>query len=365
MAKAITVDGPDLIVSVNPHVHTGETVRSTMTDVVIALAPAALLGVWNFGLRGALLLLVSILSAVVAEEVCTRLRGVESTIGDMSAALTGLFLALVCPVNMPLWMAAAGSAFSVVIAKQIYGGVGRNPYNPALAGRAYLLVAYPAALTTWVTLDKVSSELWFQLSYPVTDAITGATPLGILKETYVKAGDFAGAAAYAKAHMLEAFVGLGPGPLGPTGFGPQLGIMGSLGETSALALLLGALLLLAKDHITWHIPVGTLGGMFATGALVYGSPLSGDALTISFFGLLTGGAIIGAFYMATDMVTSPVTKRGRLYFGLGVGVLTVLIRRFGAYPEGMSFAVLLMNNLTPLIDHYTLPYVFGQTERRG
>lgn len=361
MAKAITVDGPDLIVSVNPHVHTGETIRSTMADVIIALLPAALLGIWNFGLRAALILGVSIVAAVVAEEICTRMRGVPSTVNDMSAALTGLFIGLVCPVQMPLWMAAVGSGFSIVIAKQIYGGVGRNPYNPAMAGRAYLLVAYPAALTTWMALDKLATDCWFSLSYAATDAVTAATPLGILKEDFIKQGRWAEASAYAQEMLGPAFLGLGPGP---GGFGPQWGIAGSLGETSALALLLGALLLFKKNHISWHIPGGVLGGMFATGLLVYGTPFSGTAFTLSFFGLFAGGAMLGAFYMATDMVTSPTTKAGRLYFGLGVGVLTVLIRRFGAYPEGMSFAILLMNNLTPLIEHWTLPFVFGQTERR-
>lgn len=362
MAKAITVDGPDLVVSLNPHVHTGETIRSTMTDVILSLTPAVLVGIWSFGLRAALLIVVSIVAAVVAEEVSTRMRGVPSTVSDMSAVLTGLFLAMVCPVNMPLWMAAAGSAFSIVVAKQIFGGVGRNPYNPAAAGRAYLLVAYPAALTTWVALDKVSSELWFQLSYTATDAVTTATPLGVLKEQFFKAGRWDEAATYCMERLPGAFLGVGPGP---GGFGPDLGIVGSLGEVSAAALLLGSLYLFAKSHITWQIPVGTLGGMFATGLLVYGTPFSGPAFQISFFGLFAGGAMIGALFMATDMVTSPVTKMGRLYFGLGVGILTVLIRRFGAYPEGMSFAIILMNNLTPLIDHWTLPYVFGQTERKN
>ncbi len=357
MAKSITIEGPELIVSVNPHVHTGESIRSTMLDVIVALLPATALGIYSFGLRGVLLLAVSIGAAVLAEEICTRLRGVPSTVDDLSAALTGLFLGLVCPVNMPLWMAAAGSVFAIVIAKQIYGGVGRNPYNPALAGRAYLLVAYPAALTTWVGLDKLHASMstWMAPIYAL-DGLTAATPLGVLKEEYIKTGRWAEAAARIQQEgwMLKGFLG----------FGPEYGIAGSLGETSALALLLGALYLLSKSHVTWHIPVGCLGGMFGTGLLVYGTPLAGPAWTLSLFGLLSGGAILGAFYMATDMVTSPTTRNGRLYFGIGVGILTVLIRRFGAYPEGMSFAVLLMNNLTPLIDHWTLPYVFGQTERK-
>lgn len=356
MAKTITVDGPDLVVSVNPHVHTGETIRSTMLDVILALAPAAAVGVYNFGLRGLLLIAVSVGAAMAAEEACTRMRGVPSTIHDLSAALTGFFLALVCPVNMPLWMAAVGSAFSVVIAKQIFGGVGRNPYNPAMAGRAYLLVAYPAALTTWVGLDKIRvlSANWFNPFFSM-DGITAATPLGVLKETYIKNGQWAEAASYANETMGRAFIGIGA----------DWGIGGSLGETSALLLLVGALFLWSKSHITWQIPVGVLGGMWATGLVVYGTPFSPEAFTISTFGLVTGGAFMGAFYMATDMVTSPVTKRGRLYFGIGVGILCVLIRRFGAYPEGMSFAILLMNNCVPLIDHYTLPLVFGQTERKG
>ncbi len=231
-----------------------------------------------------------------------------------------------------------------------------------MAGRAYLLVAYPAALTTWVALNKVATDLWFSISYTTTDAITAATPLGFLKENLIKQGLWAEASQYACDNMAAAFLGFGPGP---GGFGPELGIAGSLGETSALALLLGALFLIKKNHVSWHIPAGVLGGMFGTGLLVYGTPFSPGAFTISLFGLFTGGAMLGAFYMATDMVTSPTTRNGRLYFGLGVGFLTVLIRRFGAYPEGMSFAILLMNNLTPLIDQYTLPYVFGQTERRN
>lgn len=352
MAKEIVVEGEPPVVSVNPHVHTGESIRSTMLDVIIALTPAALVGIYSFGLRGALLIAVSVLAAVVTEEVCTRMRGVPSTIGDLSAALTGLFLALVCPVNMPLWMAVVGCVFSIAISKQIYGGVGRNIYNPALVGRAYLLVAYPAALTTWIGLDKLSATIgWASLTYPLTDAVTTATPLGVLRETYFRAGDFVGAAEYCSSNMLSAILGVGGEP-------------GSLGETSVVALLIGAVLLLRKAHITWHIPVGTLLGMYVTGLFVYGTPLMGPAWTISFYGLWAGGAVLGAFYMATDMVTSPVTQSGRFYFGLGCGILTVLIRRYGAYPEGMSFAILLMNNVTPLIDYYTLPLVFGQTERK-
>lgn len=364
MAKAITVEGPDLIVSVNPHIHTGESIQSTMGDVILALLPAALIGVWNFGLRAGLILAVSVIAAVVAEEFCTRLQKVPSTVHDLSAALTGLFIGMVCPVHMPIWMAAVGSAFSIILAKHIYGGVGRNIYNPAMAGRAYLLVAYPAALTTWASLGALAESRWFSLSYDgIADGVTAATPLGILKEEFFKAGDFAGAAELCSNNLLGGLLGFGPGPGGM--LPGNLGISGSIGETSALALLLGALYLLKKDHITWHIPGGVLGGMFVTGLLVYGTPFSPNAFLISAFGLVAGGAFLGAFYMATDMVTSPVTKMGRLYFGLGVGILTVLFRRFSAYPEGMSFAILIMNNFTPLIDHYTLPLVFGQTERKG
>ena len=308
-----------LIVSASPHVHANSSVRTVMGDVLIALVPALAAAVYFFGPRALILTAVTAASAVASEYVWQRLLGRPVTIGDGSAVLTGVLLAFNVPPTFPLWMAAIGGAFAVVIVKQFFGGLGKNVVNPALAARAFLLASWPGAMTTW-TVDGLSS----------------ATALGILKE-----------GGQALPSMMDLFVGH---------------VGGCLGETSALALLVGAAWLFWRRVITPEIPVVYI----ATTALftwILGRDgfFTGNAL----YEILSGGLFLGAIFMATDYVTSPMTVKGRAVFAFGCGLLTALIRLYGSYPEGVSFAILLMNLVTPLIDRGFRPRRFGEVKSRG
>lgn len=308
-----------LVVSASPHVHANSSVRTVMGDVLIALVPALAAAVYFFGPRALILTAVTAASAVASEYLWQRLLGRTVTIGDGSAALTGVLLAFNVPPTFPLWMAAIGGAFAVVIVKQFFGGLGKNVVNPALAARAFLLASWPGAMTTW-TVDGLSS----------------ATALGILKE-----------GGQALPSMMDLFVGH---------------VGGCLGETSALALLVGAAWLLWRRVITPEIPVVYI----ATTALftwILGRDgfFTGNAL----YEILSGGLFLGAIFMATDYVTSPMTVKGRAVFAFGCGLLTALIRLYGSYPEGVSFAILLMNLVTPLIDRGFRPRRFGEVKSRG
>lgn len=308
-----------LIVSASPHVHANSSVRTVMGDVLIALVPALAAAVYFFGPRALILTAVTAASAVTSEYVWQRLLGRPVTIGDGSAVLTGVLLAFNVPPTFPLWMAAIGGAFAVVIVKQFFGGLGKNVVNPALAARAFLLASWPGAMTTW-TVDGLSS----------------ATALGILKE-----------GGQALPSMMDLFVGH---------------VGGCLGETSALALLVGAAWLFWRRVITPEIPVVYI----ATTALftwILGRDgfFTGNAL----YEILSGGLFLGAIFMATDYVTSPMTVKGRAVFAFGCGLLTALIRLYGSYPEGVSFAILLMNLVTPLIDRGFRPRRFGEVKSRG
>lgn len=351
----------ELIISANPHLRHPDTVPSIMYDVLVALVPAFLAGVWFFGLRALSVVTVCVVGAMVGEALIQRLRGVPCTVGDGSAAVLGVLLAFCAPVTLPFWMAALGSAFAVIVAKQAFGGLGNNPFNPAHIGRAFLLASYPVAMTTWVAVSSLASELSYSLGGPRTtldlwynpfwdvetlnatlaragvDAVTAATPLATLKGL-LGAGKTGAALEFCRATMFDAFIGR---------------VGGCIGETSALALLLGGAYLLWRGHVTWHIPTTMLGTVFfLTFALT-------KSVTVALFNLVAGGLMIGAFFMATDMVTTPVTRTGRLLFGFGCGFLVVLIRQYGAYPEGVCYSILLMNAATPIIDHYTRPKVFG------
>ncbi|QTX32257.1 RnfABCDGE type electron transport complex subunit D [Aminithiophilus ramosus] len=308
-----------LVVSASPHVHANSSVRTVMGDVLIALVPALAAAVYFFGPRALILTAVTAASAVASEYLWQRLLGRTVTIGDGSAALTGVLLAFNVPPTFPLWMAAIGGAFAVVIVKQFFGGLGKNVVNPALAARAFLLASWPGAMTTW-TVDGLSS----------------ATALGILKE-----------GGQALPSMMDLFVGH---------------VGGCLGETSTLALLVGAAWLLWRRVITPEIPVVYI----ATTALftwILGRDgfFTGNAL----YEILSGGLFLGAIFMATDYVTSPMTVKGRAVFAFGCGLLTALIRLYGSYPEGVSFAILLMNLVTPLIDRGFGPRRFGEVTSRG
>ena len=318
-----------LIVSPAPHVHSGDTVSNKMTGVFIALIPAYLAGLYFFGLGALIISITAVLSCVLFEYLIQRyiLKG-SITITDGSAALTGILLAFNLPSNLPVWEVIVGSFVAIGVAKMSFGGLGNNPFNPALVARVFLLISFPAQMTTW------PKPIPFNPAY--LDAVTAATPLAILKGQFSEVPT-----------TLNLFLG---------------NVGGSMGEVSALALLIGFAYLLIRKIITWHIPVSILVTVaIFTGILHYANP---DAFIGSpEFHLLTGGLILGSIYMATDYVTSPMTSRGMLIFGVGIGVITVIIRVFGAYPEGVSFAILIMNAFTPLINKYVKPKRFGEAKR--
>ncbi|MGI6606067.1 MAG: RnfABCDGE type electron transport complex subunit D [Peptococcia bacterium] len=305
-----------LIVSSSPHLHSANKVSTAMRDVCIALLPALVGAVYFFGMAAATVILTCVITALLSEVIAQKIMHREVTISDGSAVITGLLLAFCLPSTIPLWIAAIGSAVAIIIGKQFFGGLGCNIFNPALIGRAFLVASWPVAMTTWVT--------------PL-DGVTTATPLGILKEG-----------------LSEQLPSLGQLFMG--------NVAGCLGETSALALIVGGLYLLYKGHIDWRIPFSYLGTVFVVTAVVGADP---------FFHLLSGGLMLGAFFMATDWVTSPITKKGRLIFGIGCGLLTVLIRLMGGYPEGVCYSILLMNLATPLIDRYTKARVFGGVKKHA
>jgi electron transport complex protein RnfD len=305
-----------LVVSSSPHLRTPESVQSVMIDVLVALFPAALAGVIFFGWRGLLTMVLGMLSAMVAEAVVLKRKNI---FGDGSAAVTGLLLAMTLPPAPPWWMVVIGGVVAIVIGKQVFGGIGNNIFNPALVARAILMASWAGHMTAW--------------QRPL-DLATAATPLA----TGVEGTSF-----------INLFVGAVPG---------------SLGETSAFALLLGAAWLFYKGHIDWRIPGGYLGTVFVMGAFFDGSGSLIEMISMGLFHLLAGGVMLGALFMATDMVTSPVTPKGRLIFGIGCGFINMLVRLFGAYPEGTTFAILLMNAVTPLLDNLTLPRKFGEVAKQ-
>lgn len=299
--------------SSSPHIRSNSTIQSIMRDVTIALVPATLAGIYFFKLQAFLVILVSVLSCVASEFVWQKYTGRKVTVGDYSAVVTGLLLAFNVPPSLPLWMVAIGGVFAVIVVKQLFGGLGQNIVNPALAARAFLLASWPVAMTTWTI-----------------DGITGATPLGILKNE--------------------------PGAL-PSLSSVFLGhIGGSIGETSAIALIIGAAYLLYKRIITWHIPVTYIGTVLVLTTVIGRQGfMTGNGL----YEIFTGGLMLGAFFMATDYTTSPMTTKGQIIFGFGCGLLSTVIRIFGGYPEGVSYSILIMNLAVPLIDKYTAPRVFG------
>lgn len=306
-------------VSAAPHVREHQKSSHIMYLVLLSLCPAAIAGAVIFGFRAILLMTVTVAACMGAEALWQFLTKQKITVSDGSAAVTGLLLSFTLPVTLPFWMAALGGAFAVIIAKALFGGLGNNFMNPALCGRAFLLASFPVAMTTWaLPLSRVSIF--------GGDAITGATPLAILKmpEEGVLPG------------YSEVFWG---------------NVGGCIGESCAPALILGGLILLFTRVITWHIPVAYLGSAALLSYILDVDPL---------FALLAGGILLGAFFMATDYVTSPLTRKGQFIFGLGCGLLTVIIRKFGAYPEGVTYAILLMNAATPLIDRFTSPKPFGE-----
>ena len=324
-----------LIVSLSPHAHGNDSVERNMRGVIIALMPALLVSFLYFGIGSAIVCLSSVAACVFFEWAINKyiLKNPRNTIADGSAALTGLLLGMNLPSNLPIWIIIIGALFAIGVAKMTFGGLGNNIFNPALVGRAALLVAFPAQMTTWPKVGQLTSYL---------DAETGATPLAIMKEA-IKSGDASVLNQLPDATALL----LGNHPDGA----------GALGEICALALLLGLAFMLWRKIITWHIPISIICTVFVfSGLLHLANPVYADPFTV----ILSGGLMLGAIFMATDYVTSPMTPKGQLIYGVCIGFLTVVIRNWGAYPEGMSFAILIMNAFTPLINNYVKPKRFGE-----
>ena len=319
-----------LIISPAPHIHGGDSISKNMTGVMIALAPALVAGLYFFGLGALIVTVTAVVSCVLFEYLIKKfiMKG-ETTILDGSAALTGLLLAFNLPSNLPVWMIIIGSLVAIGVAKMSFGGLGNNPFNPALVGRVFLLISFPVDMTTWPVVAPLTTAY--------LDANTGATVLSMLKE--------GGATLPSTMDML---IGNMPG---------------SLGEISAVALLIGLVYMLIRKIITWHIPVSILATVLVFAGILH---LVNPAEYISpVVHLLSGGLMLGAIFMATDYVTSPMNPRGMWIYGVGIGILTVVIRTWGAYPEGVSFAILIMNGFTPLINFYVKPKRFGEKAVKG
>lgn len=302
--------------SSSPHIRDNDSTKSIMRDVIIALIPATIAGVYFFKTQALFVILTTVISCVATEYAWQKITKRPITIGNYSSVVTGLLLAFNVPPTLPLWMAVVGSVFTILIVKEFFGGIGQNIVNPALAGRAFLLACYPVAMTTW----KI-------------DGITSATPLAILKSHQ---GNLPS--------LYSVFIGH---------------VGGCIGETSALALLIGAAYLFYKRIITWHIPVSYIATVLILTTIVGRNGLmTGNGI----YELFAGGLMLGAFFMATDYTTSPMTANGQIVFGIGCGFLATVIRIFGGYPEGVSYSILIMNLFVPLIDKYVTPRVFGEVK---
>lgn len=311
-----------LTISSSPHIVSSTTTSHIMRDVIIALIPATLGALYFFRMGAVLVIVPAILAAVAAEAIFQKLSGRKVTVGDLSAVVTGLLLALHLPPNAPWWLTVVGSLFAIIIVKQLFGGIGHNFMNPALAARAVLLASWPVQMTSWVN--------------PGPDAVSSATPLGILSEQGKEA-------AMAAASLKDLFIG---------------NVGGCVGETSVVLLLIGGAYLLYRGVITYIIPVYYMGTVAILTLL-----LGGFDINYMLFHMFAGGLVIGAVFMATDYSTSPVTPKGQIIYAVGCGVLTTVIRLYGGYPEGVSYSIILMNVATPLIERYTTPKVFGEVAK--
>lgn len=307
------MDDYKLITTSSPHIHSGESVSGIMFSVAIALLLPTLAGIYYFGFRALALVMITSLSAILTEAVFQKLRNKPITITDGSALVTGMLLALNLPPGLPYWMAVVGAVAAIALGKQIYGGLGSNPFNPALIGRVFLMISFTTPMTTWIN--------------PV-DGTTGATPLSLMKMQGITTD-------YAKLFF---------GNVG-----------GSLGETCALLIIIGGMYLIFKGYVDWKIPASYLGTVAILSVILGQDPI---------FHLLSGGLMLGAFFMATDMVTTPLSGLGKLIFGIGAGLLTAIIRFYGGYPEGVSFSILLMNAFTPLINRFTVPKIYGEVKAK-
>lgn len=329
-----------LTVSGSPHFQTDQSVKKIMYGVVFSLMPAMLVSFYFFGLAAILVTLTAVVACMAFEFIIQKylIRG-PLTVFDGSAVITGILLAFNVPSGLPLWMVVVGSAVAIGIGKMTFGGLGKNPFNPALVGRVFLLISFPVDMTSWPKPGSLGMQL--------ADVVTGPTPLAILKEGLGK-----GEAVAEILPKIPDYVSLLVGNMG-----------GSVGEVSALALLVGGLYMLIRKIITWHIPVAYLGSVVVLSGIFW--LVDPTAYVDPLFHLITGGIMLGALYMATDMVTSPMSPNGQLVFGIGCGVLTMVIRMFGAYPEGVSFAILIMNAFVPLINRSFKPKRFGEEVKNG
>ena len=329
-----------IIVEPSPHIHSEQTVEKLMYGVILALLPAFLVSIYFFGLPAIFLTTVAILSCAIFEYAIAKYMLKQTpSIKDGSAILTGILLAFNVPSNLPVWMLILGCLMAIGIGKMTFGGLGNNLFNPALVGRVFLLISFPVQMTTWPL------PLGFQTKY--LDAATGPTTLGVLKEGIRNGKTVSQLMDQIPTHM-QMFLG-------------KMG--GSLGEVAAGALLLGLVYLLYKKIITWHIPVSILLTITVFSGILWLSNPQTNADPL--FHLLTGGVMLGAIFMATDYVTSPMSKSGMIIYGVGIGMITIIIRRFGAYPEGVSFAILIMNAFVPLINRYIKPRRFGEEVKQN
>ncbi|MEL7622907.1 MAG: RnfABCDGE type electron transport complex subunit D [Clostridiales bacterium] len=327
-----------LILSSSPHFHSRYTTEQAMKEVALACLPAAAAGIWFFGLQALLVMILCIAGALASEYLCRRMMSKPVTLKDGSAVITGLLLALCLPPALPLWIAFLGGAFAIVIGKQVFGGLGQNIFNPAHIGRAILVASFPVQMTTWSPARGMLANASTMATPALVDATTSATPMALMKTG-----------------GMDQLPALGQVIIGQVG--------GCIGETSVIAILLGGLFLIFRKHVDWRIPTAYLGTVLVL-TTVFGT-VKGYGMMYPIYQLSSGGLMLGAFFMATDWVTSPVTKKGRLVFGLGLGILTCLIRFFGGLAEGVCYSILLMNILTPMIDRYTKGRIYGGSGKEG
>ena len=318
-----------LIATSSPHIRGSETTRSIMLDVIIAMLPALIWAVVMFGIKALTLTVVSVIGCMFWEWLYRTLMKKPQSVGDLSAVVTGMLLAFVCPVTTPYWMILIGDFFAIVVVKQLFGGIGKNFVNPALAGRAFLLGSYAGEMTKWIAPGEPAP-----LFGSTADVVTAATPLA-----YMKTGDM---------ETLMSTYSISDMFLGKIG--------GSLGEISVLMLLIGGIYLIVRKVINWQTPVGYIA---TVAVLSFLFPKAGSGLDWMLYSIFGGGLMLGAFFMATDYATSPVTKKGQLIFGIGCGLFTILIRYFGSYNEGVCYSIMVMNLCVALIDKYTKPTRFG------
>ena len=322
-SKLFQPEGKPLIVSSSPHLHTEDSVPKIMWTVVVALVPASVMGLVYFGLPALWMMLVCVGASLATEAVINRMKGENFTVKDGSAAITGLLLALTLPPSFSLVGGILGAIFAIAIGKQVFGGLGYNIFNPALLGRAFLQASFPVAMTTWTYPHTAR--------YGVIDAVSAATPLGQFKFERITTDTWL---------LITGNIG------------------GCIGETCSIAIIIGGVFLLIKKYADWRIPASYLGSVFIVGGIFW--LVDASRFPSPVFHLFSGGLMLGAFFMATDLVTSPITPKGSWIFGIGAGLFLVLIRLYGGLPEGVMYSILLMNGVTPLINRYTRPKFFGE-----